>query len=104
MSDEPTLGEVMRQVQALVRQVESLVKEVRVDYIRKEVYDAKHTALIHRVNDIESEANERERKAEDREKARLAFQRQIIGGIIVGVFVLLVQTALTVALIIGGIK
>lgn len=95
MGDEPTLGEVMRQVRALVEQVRDLVLEVRSEYVRKDLYDARHTSLMRRVDDIE-------READDREKARLAFQRQIVAGIIVGVVVLLANLILTLVLL-GGV-
>lgn len=95
MSDEPTLGELMRQVRDLVRQVRELVQEVRSDYVRKDLYEARHTALAKRVEDLESEADERE-------KARLAFQRTVMAGIIVGVVVMLANLAVT-AIMLGGL-
>jgi hypothetical protein len=97
MADEPTLGEVMRQVRDLVQQVRDLVKEVRSDYVRKELYDARHASLTRRVEEIE-------RENEDNEKARLAFQRQIVGGVIVGVILMLAQIVVTALLVMGGLK
>lgn len=95
MNDEPTLGEVMRQVRDLVRQVRDLVQEVRSDYVRKDLYDARHAGLSRRVDDLEREADERE-------KARLAFQRTIVAGIVVGVVVMLANLAVT-AIMLGGL-
>lgn len=95
MNDEPTLGEVIRQVRDLVRQVRDLVQEVRADYVRKELYEARHHGLTRRVDDLEREADERE-------KARVAFQRTIIAGIVVGVVVMLANLAVT-AIMLGGI-
>lgn len=97
MSDEPTLGEVMRQVRALVDQVRDLVHEVRSDYVRKEVYDARHHALTRRVDDLE-------RETEDREKARVAFQRQIVGGVLIGLVLMLVQLVVTALMFTGGLR
>ena len=97
MSDEPTLGEVMRQVKSLVEQVRDLVKEVRSDYVRKDLYDARHAGLTRRVDDLEREADQREER-------RQAFQKQIVAGVIVGVIVMLAQTAMTLLLLFGGIR
>ena len=97
MSDEPTLGEVMRHIRALVDQVRDLVKEVRSDYVRRDVYDARHDSLKKRVDDIE-------RENDDREKARVAFQRQVMAGLIVGVLLLIAQTIVTVMFLTGGVR
>lgn len=97
MAEEPTLGEVMRQVRDLVQQVRDLVKEVRSDYVRKELYDARHANLTRRVDDIE-------RDTETREKSRLDFQRQIVGGLIVGGILMLAQIVVTALLVMGGLK
>lgn len=45
MPDDPTLAEVFREVQRLVKQVEDLVREVRSDYVRKDVLDAQLDAV-----------------------------------------------------------
>lgn len=45
MADDPTLAEVFREVQRLVKQVEDLVREVRSDYVRKDVLDAQLDAV-----------------------------------------------------------
>lgn len=97
MSDEPTLGEVMRQVRALVDQVRDLVKEVRSDYVRRDVYDARHNNLTRRVDELETEANERERD-------RKAFQRQIVAGVLVGLILMLAQLVVTALLFTGGVR
>lgn len=94
MVDEPTLSEVMRQVERLVQQVRDMVQEVRSDYVRKDLYDARHTGLTRRVDDLESEAAEQERD-------RKSFQRQIVGGIIIGVILMLANLAVT-ALVVAG--
>lgn len=93
MTDEPTLGEVMRQVRSLVDQVRDLVQELRSDYVRKDLYDARHHALTRRVDDLE-------READDREKARVAFQRQIAAGIIIQIVVLI----LGALFVVGGLR
>lgn len=97
MADEPTLGEVMRQVKSLVEQVRDLVKEVRSDYLRKDLYESNHVNLKRRVDQLEREADSREEK-------RQAFQKQIVAGVIVGVIVMLAQTAMTLLLLFGGIR
>lgn len=100
MSDDPTLGEVMRQVRALVEQVRDLVQEVRNDYIRKDLYEARHAHVNRRVDDLEKDINEVKTAAADREKARIAFQRQIAAGIIIQLAVLI----LTALFVVGGLR
>lgn len=51
MVDEPTLAEVLREVQRVVKQVEDLIREVRADYVRKDVLDARLDAIQ---NDVKS--------------------------------------------------
>lgn len=103
MSDEPTLGEVMRQVQSLVLQIQELVREVRSEYVRKDLYDAKHTALSQRVTAAEMATKVVAVENDDRERDRKAFQRQVIGGLIVGGILLLASTAFTLLFALGGI-
>ena len=45
MPGEPTLAEMFREVQRLVKQVEDLVREVRSDYVRKDVLEAELRAV-----------------------------------------------------------
>lgn len=103
MSDEPTLGEVMRQVQSLVQQVHELVREVRSDYVRKDLYEAKYSAAMQRLTSAEAATGTVAKENDDREKERKAFQRQVVGGLIVGGILLLVSTAFTLMLALGGV-
>lgn len=75
---EPTLGEVLRMLEATSREMASLGKDMRTDretavrdYLRKDVYDAKHDSLSKRVGDMESE-----REAEAKDAA--SFRRQLL--------------------------
>ena len=95
MTEEPSAAEVMREVQRLVKQVEALVQEVRSDYVRKEVYDARHEAVRSRVGDLEREADERE-------KARQGFQRQVMAGALVGLILLAANVIVTLARVPGA--
>lgn len=45
MPNDPTMAELMREIQRLVKQVEDLVREVRSDYVRKDVLDAQLDAM-----------------------------------------------------------
>lgn len=97
MPDEPTLGEVMRQVRDLVQQVRDLVQEVRADYVRKDLYDARHEALrrqqeaaIKEVADDVAEVKKGREKDADRWK-------QAMFTIGVAILLLLIQGALTVS-------
>lgn len=104
MADEPTLGEVMRQVRALVDQVRDLVREVRTDYVRTDLYNARHNAVNQRVDELSKDLDEIKREASDREKARVAFQRQIVGGVLVGLVLMLVQLVVTALMFTGGLR
>lgn len=90
MTDEPTTREIVRQVEALVEQVRDLIREVRSEYVRKDLYDTRHENLTRRVNQLEHEADERE-------KARVGFQRQVAAGALVGLLLMLTQIILTLA-------
>lgn len=88
---------MMVKLESLIKEVASLVREVRTDYVRKENYEARHMGLTRRVDELEREADERERD-------RKAFQRQIVGGLVIGGILMLAQTGLTVIMLLGGIK
>lgn len=104
MADEPTLGEVMRQVRDLVQQVRDLVQEVRSDYVRKDLYDTRHHALTRRVDELDAELEDHKREVKEKEKAATAFQRQIIGGVIVGVLLMLANLFVTALMVSGGLR
>lgn len=87
----------MRQVKDLVTQVKDLVREVRSDYVRKDLYDARHTNLTRRVDDLEKDAD-------DREKERKAFQRQVVAAIIAGLVLMLAQVIVTALMVAGGAR
>lgn len=91
MADETSLPEVMREVQRLVKQVESLIQEVRSDYVRKELYRAENAGLIRRIDELEEDA-------EKREQDRKSWQRQVLGGVAVGVILLVCNVLATVIL------
>lgn len=95
MTAEPTLGEVMRQVRDLVQQVRDLVQEVRSDYVRKDLYDARHAGLTRRVDDLEREADERERD-------RKSFQRQVAAGVIIGLILMVANIVIVLTQLPGG--
>lgn len=103
MADEPTLGEVMRQVESLVGQIKELVREVRSDYVRKDLYEAKHSAIQQRLTAAEVATGVVAKENDDREKERTAFQRQVVGGLIIGGILLLASTAVTILMALGGI-
>lgn len=75
---EPSLGEVMRRLEDVVGQMQAVTQ--RMDrqqeandktFVRRDVYDARHTNLTRRLELMEKETDERE-------KASDAFRRQAI--------------------------
>lgn len=96
MPDEPSASEMMRRIEELVRQVRELVLEVRSDYVRKDLYDARHASLNRRVDDLERDLEAEEKTRVDAEKERKAFQRQVTAAVIAGVVLMLAQLVVTV--------
>lgn len=101
VTDEPTLGEVMRQVKDLVQQVRDLVREVREDYVRKEVYETRHIHINRRIDEVAQDLDDDRKEAREREKARLAFQRQIVAGLIIGTILMIAQLVVTALMVTG---
>ncbi len=70
---QPTIGELMRRMDDLVRQIERLATAINEDrqaaimrFVTKEVYDVRHEELARRVTDLETENTTRERAADGR--------------------------------------
>lgn len=89
MSDDPTPRELLIELRSAVKQIEAL--GVRLDsmttslernYVPRGEYDAKYSAAIARLDTVEREADERERD-------RRGFQRQVMAGALVGGLMLL---------------
>lgn len=93
----------MRQVESLVGQIKELVREVRSDYVRKDLYEAKHTALDRRVTAAEKATEAVGLENDNREKDRAAFQRQVVAGLIVGGILLMASVAFTLIMALGGL-
>lgn len=58
-SDQPSSGEMWRETQRLNTRVDRIEK----DYVRKDVYEAKYSSAIQRVEDLEKANEQRERDA-----------------------------------------
>jgi cell division protein FtsB len=70
MTDEPTLGEAMRRLDAVARQLDALAKTMADDrrdfastYVRYDVYTARHSHLETRVKDLEDDSQLKEKTA-----------------------------------------
>lgn len=85
MSSEPTLGEVARRIDDLVRQVADLVQQLRTDYVRSELYNANRESDQKDVKEL----RERLDKAEEQAAAnRRLFLTTLIGPVLVGLIML----------------
>lgn len=74
--DEPTLGELLRDVQSDVR----AIRDAQTSYLTKEIYDAKQEALVRRVAALE--------------ESRQTWVRLIVSAFVLPVLVLLAAVAL----------
>ena len=77
--DPPTLGEVIRRLEAMSKQIDKLTTQMEDDrrhfdevYVPREVYEARHSFVKQRIDAIE-----------EREKGAAGFRRQVIGGLII---------------------
>ncbi|WP_311208714.1 MULTISPECIES: hypothetical protein [unclassified Aeromicrobium] len=83
MADEPTLGEVMRRLDELVRTIASLAGEMREDrahasatYVRRDVYLAERLADQAAVTDVVRDLDQLQKATQERDAADKAFRRQ----------------------------
>lgn len=74
--DEPTLGELLRDVQSDVR----AIRDAQTSYLTKEIYDAKQEALVRRVAALE--------------ESRQTWVRLIVSAFVLPVLVLLAAVTL----------
>jgi hypothetical protein len=65
MPDEPTIGELMRQVTALVSRVEDVAVQLRTDYVRRDVYTASRLSDVRRIEKVEEKDELRDKNASD---------------------------------------
>ena len=98
MTDEPTLGEAMRRLDAVTRQLEALADTLAADrrdfastYVRYDLYETRHKGLDRRVGLIELAAEEKER-ADDAARRQLQFM--ILGAVLASVLSLIVAVVL----------
>ena len=75
--DEPTIPELIRDVQASLIRIESAL----VTYVTKEVHDLRHEALVQRVSDLEER---------DKSKGRLLWSALVL-PVTVGIVLFLIQ-------------
>lgn len=101
MTAEPTLGEVVRHLNEIVTRVDRLSQSLEANYVRKDLYDARHIHLNRRVDDLEKDREADKAEVAEDKKARLAFQRQIVAGLIVGTLLMVAQLVIT-ALMVSG--
>jgi hypothetical protein len=89
MADEPTVGELMRQVEALVGQVRDVAQQLRTDYVRRDVYTASRLSDVRRIEKIEEKDEIRDKNASDT-------RRQLLVGLALVAATALLSILLTV--------
>ena len=82
MVPEPTLSEVLWRLDEVSRQMTILAADLKNDYVRKDVYEARHNSMANRVAKAESEIKDVETELAEKDKAADNFRRQIFVGII----------------------
>jgi hypothetical protein len=99
---EPTNAEVMRRLEEVTRTVERLASTLETAYVRKDVYDARHEALRRetdqRFKELEDDLSAIRKEAE----AQKSFRRQVGGGVLVGLLLLVAQIILVITQIPGA--
>ena len=103
MTDEPTLGEAMRRLDAVTRQLEALADTLAADrrdfastYVRYDLYEARHKNLDRRVGLIELAAEEKERTDN-------ASRRQLQFIILAAVLAAFLSLVVSIVLASGGV-
>jgi hypothetical protein len=85
MTDDPSMAELVRRIEEVVRTQERLSFTLESSYVRKEVYEARHEALRREYDEV-----------------NLAFRRQILAGVIVGIVLIVAQIIVVLSRIPGG--
>jgi hypothetical protein len=95
VTDEPTIGEAMRRLDAVSKQMETLARQLAEDrrdfastYVRHDLYEARHLSLDRRVTLIEASDEDRER---DEAEKRRQFTFIVLGVALTAVAGLLVS-------------
>ena len=98
MSDEPSVGEIIRRLDDVSRRLDDTSKRVDAQsermearYVPRGEYDAHRESDKKRLDDVE----------DDLEKAG-AFRRQVAAGVLIGVIVFIAQAAITITVLRGG--
>lgn len=100
--NDPSIPELVRRLDDITRVIERVTSTLESSYLRKDVYDARHTALR---REVEQKFTEVEGDVDDlRQLAReqAAFRRQILAGAIVGLILMVAQIFLVLTRIPGG--
>jgi hypothetical protein len=84
MPDEPTLGEVVRQLAAITSQLDKITQRLDTDYIRKDVYAAQMQSMAEKIDVLTERADKADaQRAADRRLIITAFVAPIITALIV---------------------
>lgn len=87
MPDEPTLGEVIRQLAAITSQLEKITERLDTDYVRKDVYQAQVQVFAEKIDELKDRADKSEQQ---RNADRRLIVTSFIGPIITALIVMYV--------------
>lgn len=99
-ADEPTLGEALRRLDAVTQQLNTVARQMAEDrrefastYVRYDVYEARHLSLDRRVTLLETDAEQKERTAEETRRQFvflvLGIAIPAVGGLLLSMFLFL---------------
>jgi hypothetical protein len=87
---EPSNAELVRRLEDVTRTVDRLATTLEGSYVRREVYEAKHEALRSQINSQVQDIYGDIKDIKDARASDLAFRRQIMAGVAVGIILSLV--------------
>lgn len=99
---EPSPLELLRRIEELTRSLERVTNTLESSYVRKDVYEARHDALRREIRQEQAEIRGDVSELQDAQKAQVAFRRQVLAGVLVGLVLILAQIVLVLTRIPGG--
>lgn len=93
MSD-PTVPELVRRLDDVVRSLERITANIDSNYLRRDVYEARHVSLRREVDSQLQAVKDDLRDVQEARKAEAAYRKQILAGFAVAILVMLVNLAL----------
>lgn len=102
MTDEPSGAELVRRIEEVVRAVERLSSNLESSYLRKDVYDARHTSLRREIDQQILEVRGDVSDLQEAQKEQARFRRQVLAAVLAGLVLMVVQIVVVLAKVPGG--